>query len=1356
MRLTEEAAKRALQDLLRDYDQLQPEDRRQMSEASVVRQFIDRLLRDVLGWPIEDPARYKYELVTQVGRPDITLIPEAGGMIFIEAKRFGALKELVEARRTVRGVITPGQLSLPGMAVDRTPEEQQAINYAFANGGEWAILTNFEKLRLFNARRDWLVLSFERPAAYLDEFDLLWELAYPNIASGRLSVLSNQRVTAEVDTDYLKFINEWRERLAQDLVTHRAQNPWAFHANGGINLPELRAVVQRIIDRLVIIRFAEDHLVVPPGTLRGLYELRQQNQYSDLDQMLDTLFRRFDQAHNSALFAYGLADDAVFSDDILIALLRRLYEARYRSMSPDIMGNTYEQYLGKALALTDGGVTTRDNLETRKKQGSYYTPQVIVRHLVDTTLGRVLYGTVNGKPDGEPVPGEARKTSRDIRDLRVLDSACGSGSFLIYAYEVLADFYQSEIARLQADMLRRADALAAAGVSPFDRELALADERVELERIRDYPRLILETHLYGVDLDPQAAEIAVVNLMMRGMERRQQEKRLPLLLNQNIKVGNGLVGLRPDDPRLAEHAAGIAAVRRLRERLVQTPNGPEHDAIIADLEAAGAALRGALDAHTAPHFTDLEHISPFHWGIEFPEVFFDADGAPLDNPGFTIIIGNPPWEILKPDLREFYAQFDPDIESKLNRAQVERRIAQLQLEDPRRVELWETQKRTIEETAAYIRRSPDYTRQGKGDTATHKLFLERMYGLLADRGRLGYVVPSGIYTDLGTKGLREMLLNEGNIQYIYSFSNERFFFPGVHHSFKFVLLGAQKGPQTDGFWCAFRFNPRVAVAPDDLPAFLADPANLIYMRRDSLERFSPDSLSMMEFQTRRDYEVAEKVYDGWPLLGPQPHPKSLSVDGEGLEDASPMSVDGEGLTARGEGLQGATPLSVNGEGPGVRFPTERVIGSEVGERWLATPAMWDLLKPLARQMRAAPTLAERLLWEHLRDRQVGGLKFRRQHGIERFIVDFYCAEMRLVIEVDGPIHEYTQEEDAVRQQFLESQGLRVLRFTNDEVLNDLPSVLARIEPHPKSLSVDGEGLEGASPMSVDGEDLTVRGQDSPSPSTERGQGVRFPGVPLPWSIRLNREFDMANDRALLNTAGQGVPLCEGKMIHQYDAFFELPQYWIAPDRLANLSETVRKEISTYRVVHRRIARSTDERTLIAAIVPINTACDTNATMVLIEGSANESVKFYVCALFNTFMLDYVIRYKVSTTLNMFYLYQLPLPRLTAGNPYFDALVPRAARLTCTRPEFADLWQEVMGAPWDESCGATDPAERGRLRDEIDALVAHLYGLSRADFNHILGTFPLVFPETDAGRAKRESLLAEYDRMATVTATWPRR
>ena len=110
----------------------------------------------------------------------------------------------------------------------------------------------------------------------------------------------------------------------------------------------------------------------------------------------------------------------------------------------------------------------------------------------------------------------------------------------------------------------------------------------------------------------------------------------------------------------------------------------------------------------------------------------------------------------------------------------------------------------------------------------------------------------------------------------------------------------------------------------------------------------------------------------------------------------------------------------------------------------APPELWDKLKPLARQMRHEPTPAEEHLWQHIRSRRVFNTKFRRQHAIERFIVDFYCAEAQLIIEVDGSIHDYTQEQDAVRQAFLESLGLRVLRFSNGEVLLAIDAVPERI------------------------------------------------------------------------------------------------------------------------------------------------------------------------------------------------------------------------------------------------------------------------------------------------------------------------
>ncbi|MFO0761076.1 MAG: endonuclease domain-containing protein [Byssovorax sp.] len=103
-----------------------------------------------------------------------------------------------------------------------------------------------------------------------------------------------------------------------------------------------------------------------------------------------------------------------------------------------------------------------------------------------------------------------------------------------------------------------------------------------------------------------------------------------------------------------------------------------------------------------------------------------------------------------------------------------------------------------------------------------------------------------------------------------------------------------------------------------------------------------------------------------------------------------------------------------------------------------------MLKPLARVMRKEPTAAEALLWKRLADSTVLGQKFRRQHVIDRFIVDFYCPTARLAIELDGPIHDDHREYDAARQATLESLGIRVLRFTNDEVMTSLDTITATI------------------------------------------------------------------------------------------------------------------------------------------------------------------------------------------------------------------------------------------------------------------------------------------------------------------------
>jgi predicted helicase/very-short-patch-repair endonuclease len=167
---------------------------------------------------------------------------------------------------------------------------------------------------------------------------------------------------------------------------------------------------------------------------------------------------------------------------------------------------------------------------------------------------------------------------------------------------------------------------------------------------------------------------------------------------------------------------------------------------------------------------------------------------------------------------------------------------------------------------------------------------------------------------------------------------------------------------------------------------------------------------------------------------------------------SPLRGDGEAplphKVGKGSGDEVALPHKV-GKGPGDEVALEP---GEEPKRRAAPYELWLKLKPLTREMRHQPTAAEDRLWQLLRNRQIKNAKFRRQHAIDRFIVDFYCPEFNLVIEADGPIHQYTIEEDGLRQAYLESQGLRVLRFDNEAILEQTGSVIQQISealgPHP--------------------------------------------------------------------------------------------------------------------------------------------------------------------------------------------------------------------------------------------------------------------------------------------------------------------
>ena len=388
---------------------------------------------------------------------------------------------------------------------------------------------------------------------------------------------------------------------------------------------------------------------------------------------------------------------------------------------------------------------------------------------------------------------------------------------------------------------------------------------------------IITDNLYGVDIMEEATEIAKLRLFLALVSSAQEVEELEPLPNIdfNIMAGNSLIGLIRVDEKsfdavgesrqgnLLQPLAASQYKQILDEKNKNLDLYKKHAFQSGEVEGTSQesrlqSLRNEIDKLNRDSYKslnqllldefstklgikyeeaqlkgkpkkrvlnikDIETLKPFHWGYHFDNIIEERGG-------FDAIITNPPWEIFKPNAREFFVQHNELVKkSKMDIKQFEKEKEKL-LKNPETAEAWLEYQNQFPYVSAYYRSADQYNNQisivnGKKagtDINLYKLFLEQCFNLLRAGGCSGIIMPTGIYTDLGAKQLREMLFTKSQLGTLFGLSNERFIFEGVDHRFKFCLLDFEKGGQTDSFSAAFRIDPREAISKDKLGIFLND------------------------------------------------------------------------------------------------------------------------------------------------------------------------------------------------------------------------------------------------------------------------------------------------------------------------------------------------------------------------------------------------------------------------------------------------------------------------------------------------------------------------------------------------------
>jgi adenine-specific DNA-methyltransferase len=480
------------------------------NETQTRRDFIDPFFK-ALGWDIDNQNGYAeaYREVIHEDKIKISGATKAPDYSF----RLAGGKRLffVEAKK-------------PSIAVkDDILPAYQIRRYGWSAKHPISIITDFEEFAIYDCTKkpnptdkaSVARIKYFTFEDYLNEFDFLWEtFSKERVLKGSFDkfVLSdtNKKGTTTVDKEFLSSLDRWRTDLAINISKQNQQ----------LNEDELNFVVQQTIDRIIFLRIAEDRHIEPYGSLKNSV------QQGDFYKNIFDIFRQADEKYNSGLFDLKkdkISKSLVIENKILKKIINELYypESPYEFsvLSVEILGSAYEQFLGKTILIDKSHrAKIEEKPEVRKAGGVYYTPQYIVDYIVKNTVGNLIEG----------------KTPKEIDKIKIVDPACGSGSFLIGAYQYLLDYHKNYYTE-NGTKIGKKD-------SPITPEGNLTSNE---------KKRILLNNIHGVDIDTNAVEVTKLSLLLKCMEgetensialqyKLWQERILPTL-DDNIKSGNSLI-----------------------------------------------------------------------------------------------------------------------------------------------------------------------------------------------------------------------------------------------------------------------------------------------------------------------------------------------------------------------------------------------------------------------------------------------------------------------------------------------------------------------------------------------------------------------------------------------------------------------------------------------------------------------------------------------------------------------------------------------------------------------------------------------------------------------------------------------